>query len=108
LLEKPDLLRNLIGHGKFSKVYRIDTGERSYAVKQLKREVGSFSYLDNILNEVMILSKTNHKNIISLVGKYRNKEYYNLILEYCNGGDLKNYLKFNRALPEEVARDIIK
>lgn len=56
----------------------------------------------------MILSKTNHKNIISLVGKYRNKEYYNLILEYCNGGDLKNYLKFNRALPEEVARDIIK
>lgn len=43
-----------------------------------------------------------------MVGKYRNKEYYNLILEYCNGGDLKNYLKFNRVLPETVARDIIK
>lgn len=62
-------------------------------MKQLKREIGSFSHLDNILNEVMILSKARHPNIIKLIQKYRNKEYYNIILEYCNGGDLKNYLK---------------
>lgn len=90
---RPDLRKLQIGAGKFSKVYKIEKGTRSFAVKQLKREVGSFSYLDNILNEVMILSKVEHENIIKLIGKYRNKEYYNIILEYCNGGDLKNYLK---------------
>jgi serine/threonine protein kinase len=74
-------------------VYKIEKSEQSYAVKQLKREVGSFSHLDNILNEVMILSKISHPFIIKLIGKYRTKEYYNIILEYCNGGDLKNYLK---------------
>jgi calcium-dependent protein kinase len=57
----------------------------------------------------MILSKIQHENIIKLVGKYRNKKYYNIILEFCNGGDLKNYLKSNgNQLLESVARDIIR
>jgi len=77
-------------------------------MKQLKREVGSFSHLDNILNEVMILSKVNHKNIIKLVGKNRNKEFYNIVLEYCNSGDLKNYIKENGALDEISARRLMK
>jgi len=77
-------------------------------MKQLKREVGSFSHLDNILNEVMILSKMNHKNIIKLVGKNRNKEFYNIVLEYCNSGDLKNYIKENGALDEISARRLMK
>ncbi len=82
--------------------------DSSFAVKQLKREVCSFSYLDNILNEVVILSKVKHDNIIRLVGKYRNKEHYNIVLEYCNGGDLKNHMKCNGVLPEMIARRIIK
>lgn len=69
----------------------IEAANKKFAVKQLKREIGSFSHLDNILNEVMILSKINHPNIIKLIQKYRTKEFYNIILEYCNGGDLKNY-----------------
>jgi serine/threonine-protein kinase ULK/ATG1 len=56
----------------------------------------------------MILSKIEHENIIKLIGKYRSKEYYNILLEYCNGGDLKNYIKENGVLPEIRARDIIK
>jgi len=34
------------------------------------------------------------------MGKNRNKEYYNIVLEYCNGGDLKNYIKENGAISE--------
>jgi hypothetical protein len=51
------LENRLIGTGKFSKVFKIEVCGKLYAMKQLKREVGSFTHLDNILNEVMILSK---------------------------------------------------
>ncbi|CDW80352.1 kinase family protein [Stylonychia lemnae] len=108
-LQEQGLLDNhLIGVGKFSKVFKIEVGGKFYAMKQLKREVGSFSHLDNILNEVMILSKIQHPNITKLIGKYRNKEFYNIVLEYCNGGDLKNYLKQNGVLPEITARKLMK
>jgi len=60
-----------------------------------------------VLNEAMILSTTSHPNIIKLLGKYRSKQYYNLILEYCNEGDLKNYLKTHGVFKEHEAKHII-
>eukprot|EP00347_Sterkiella_histriomuscorum_P022146 403331520 len=107
LQDQQHLEKQQIGCGKFSKVFMIEASGKKLAVKQLKREVGSFSHLDNILNEVMILSKINHPNIIKLIQKYRNKEFYNIILEYCNGGDLKNHLKQNGVFSEISARDLI-
>lgn len=77
-------------------------------MKQLKRETGSFSYLDNVLNEVMILSKTKHHNLLKMYSKYRTKEHYNIVLEYCNGGDLKNFINKYGKLRETMAREIIK
>ena len=98
----------MIGTGKFSQVYQVEIQGKVYALKQLKRELDSFNYLDNILNEVMILSKTNHHNLIKLFGKYRTKDYYYIIAEYCNGGDLKNFIKKYGKLREPMAREIIK
>jgi hypothetical protein len=41
----------LLGSGRYSRVYRVDMEDgKSYAVKQLKREVGTYGHLDNILN----------------------------------------------------------
>ena len=79
-----------------------------YALKQLRRDVDSVNHLDNILNEIMILAKLNHGNLIKMHGKYRTKDFYNIILEYCNGGTLYNFLgKFGK-LREPMARSIIK
>lgn len=56
----------------------------------------------------MILSKISHPNVISIIGKYRSKDYYDIVLDYCNGGTLKNYLKNHGPLKEIEARQIIK
>jgi serine/threonine protein kinase len=79
----------LLGSGRYSRVYRVDMEDgKSYAVKQLKREVGTYGHLDNILNEVMVLLKVSHPSIISLIGKYRDSEHYNIVLQHCNGENL--------------------
>lgn len=33
-----------------------------------------------------------NERIIKLFGKYRTEQFYNIIMEYCNGGDLRNFL----------------
>lgn len=33
-----------------------------------------------------------NERIIKLIGKYRTEQFYNIIMEYCNGGDLRNFL----------------
>lgn len=38
------------------------------------------------------MSKMENERIIKLYGKYRTEEFYNIIMEYCNGGDLRNFL----------------
>lgn len=99
-----------MGSGKFSRVYKIDVEESqgSFAVKQLKREVGQSGYLDNILNEVAILQSLSHPHIVSFIGKYRNQDYYNIILEHCNGGDLNSYIRKYGPLNEEDTRHVIR
>jgi serine/threonine protein kinase len=77
-------------------------------MKQLHREIGSYNHLDNVLNEVMILQKTNHSNLLKMYGKYRTKEHYNILLEYCNGGDLKSFVREFGKMREHMAREIIK
>ena len=43
-----------------------------------------------------------------MYGKYRTKEYYNIVLEYCNGGDLKNFIKSYGKMKENMARKVVK
>ena len=81
---------HLVGKGNFSHVYKVNIEGRDYAVKQLQRDAQniSFSQLENVLNEVQILSKTEHPRIVKLYEKYRTQKFYHIFLEYCNGGDL--------------------
>ena len=71
------------------------------------------SHLDNIFNEVLVLSKTKNPRIIKLIDKYRTQDYYHIITEYCNGGSLNNFLYKYVSLPqlklrESFVREIIK
>ena len=53
----------------------------------------STMHLENILNEVRILGSAKHPNVLKLKRKYKSEESYNMILEYCNGGDLSSFRK---------------
>lgn len=70
-------------------------------------------HLDNIFNEVLVLSKTKNPRIIKLFGKYRTKDFYHIITEYCNGGSVSSfigkYIQQDKCrVRESFAREIIK
>lgn len=45
-----------------------------------------------IKNEISILQRLNHENIVRLLDSYIVNEEYYFIMDYCNGGNLKKYI----------------
>ena len=74
------------------------------AVKCLQRDGISNNQLKNIENEVLVLEKTHHPNVVEMIDRMKSKNSYYLILEYCNGGDLSSFVNSQGKLSEEEAR----
>jgi len=51
------------------------------------------SLADNIHKEAQVLMKLNHPNIVKLYNTFTSGNHTVLILEYINGGDLREYVK---------------
>jgi serine/threonine protein kinase len=54
-------------------------------------------------NEIAILSKINHINIIKFVEMLRTANNYYLVYEFCNGGTLSEHIKSKGKLTEPEA-----
>jgi serine/threonine protein kinase len=79
--------------------------KQTYAVKVMNVEkfknTPKLSEFTN--NEITILSKVNHPNIIKFIEMLRTSNNYYLVYEYCNGGTLAEYIKAKKKLTEEEA-----
>ncbi len=55
------------------------------------------------MDEVSVLAKFNHPNIVKYHDCFMDDVYINIVMEYCNGGDLAGLLKSRAGLllPED-------
>ena len=60
------------------------------------------------MQEVMILRKIRHKNIVRLYEYFDSAKHIIFVMELCAGGDLLNYVRKRRRLKEDVARTIFR
>ena len=60
----------------------------------------------SILNELNILKKIDHQNVVKIYEYYSDKENYYLVTEYCAGGDLYAVMK-NEPISEVQAACIM-
>ncbi|KAL1537433.1 non-specific serine/threonine protein kinase [Salvia divinorum] len=72
---------NLLGRGGFGPVYKgVLSNEKEIAVKRLSAESGQG--MQEFMNEVIVISKLQHKNLVKLLGGCVEKEEKILIYEY--------------------------
>ncbi len=113
---KEYLLLTEIGRGSFGIVYEAlsETTNKLYAIKALSSEnFKNPRVLDQLKNELKILFSLNHQNIIKIIGVEKTINNIYLILEYCNGGTLLDYVTWykkthNKNIPEEIIQKILK
>lgn len=86
------VFKNKIGNGSFSRVYKgihVKTKEL-VAIKKINKLKLTQNLIDKFINEIELIKSLEHPNIVQLKNHYINDKYIILILEYCNGGTLKN------------------
>ena len=97
------ILKHTIGKGTFSRVklgINKNTGEK-VAIKILdKKKIIEKSDLERILREMKMLSELENEHIIKVYQIYENENHYLIIMEYCEGGELFNYIVEKQRLSE--------
>ncbi len=85
-----------IGSGAFGQVYivRHKREEKLYVIKKIKIRDMNQKDRENTENEVRLLQKLRHSNIVSYKDSFMDRDQYlNIVMVYCEGGDMYNKIK---------------
>ncbi|CAF1040572.1 unnamed protein product [Rotaria sp. Silwood1] len=99
--------RDLIGHGAFAIVFlghSRSNPEQLVAIKQITKKhlAKSQSLLEKEIKILKELTKLKHENLVALLDCKESQNNVYLVMEYCNGGDLADYLQTRQTLSEET------
>ena len=101
-----------LGSGSFATVHLVEhkTTKVVRAMKAIKKGAGFDNDEDNeleIINEINILMKLDHPNIVKIFEFYNSPTPYYLITEYYEGGSLFDLINKNKAFTEIQASYIM-
>lgn len=98
--------KDLIGHGAFAVVFKGRHKEKhdwEVAVKCINKK--NLAKSQTLLGkEIKILKELKHENIVALLDFQETASSVYLVMEYCNGGDLADYLHSKGTLSEDTIR----
>lgn len=105
--------RDLIGHGAFAVVFKgryrknpdLPVAIKSITKKNLAKSQALLQKEINILKE---LSGLQHENVVALLDCKETSQNLYLVMEYCNGGDLADYLHAKGTLSEDTISLFLK
>ena len=93
-------IKQQIGTGSYGVVYKVQKDNKVYVLKQIPINPNStISQIDSVKNEAKILSSLKSKYVVEYYDSFEENNCLNIIMEYCEGGDLgtytSNYQKMN-------------
>ncbi|KAG0447354.1 hypothetical protein HPP92_028377 [Vanilla planifolia] len=99
----------LVGEGSFGKVYK---GRRKYtgrtvAMKFILKSGKSEKDIQNLRQEIEILRKLKHENIIEMLDAFESPQEFCVVTEFAQG-ELFEVLEDDKSLPEEQVQPIAK
>ncbi|KAF7699981.1 serine/threonine-protein kinase ULK2 isoform X1 [Silurus meridionalis] len=98
--------KDLIGHGAFAVVFKgrhKKKTEWEVAIKSINKKNLSKSQI-LLGKEIKILKELQHENIVALYDVQETPNFVFLVMEFCNGGDLADYLQAKGTLREDTLR----
>jgi len=98
-----------IGEGSFGKVYRARRKNTGFtvAMKFINKHGKSEKDIKNLRQEIVILRKLNHENIILMFDAFETDRDFCVVTEYAQG-ELFDILQDDQRLPEKTVQQIAK
>eukprot|EP00347_Sterkiella_histriomuscorum_P013450 403364665 len=83
-----------IGQGSFGTIYKVrrESDGKLFVMKQASKSQSQENGCQDIVNEIKILQKITNSNIVKYVDSFNENSNLSLIIEYCEKGDLADYL----------------
>ncbi|CAK9048599.1 unnamed protein product [Durusdinium trenchii] len=101
------ILEKRIGKGSYATVWKgRDDKHELYAIKVISRQ--TVTETAQLRQEVEVLRKISHPNIVRFRDLKKSTAHFYLVLEYCAGGDLSQFLRAKGRVHEETARRFLK
>jgi len=105
------LIAKKIGKGSFASIYKVFNIEddKTYALKRIDISNKSKKLVKTFEQEIRIMTSMNHDHILKLYKVIRSRHHINMIIEYCDSGDLHQYLSKlkTKILSEDACSDIL-
>ncbi|CAK71363.1 unnamed protein product (macronuclear) [Paramecium tetraurelia] len=103
--------RSKLGKGAYGTVYAgKNTNDNSIvALKIIDKKLLLTDYANQLIaSEIEIMKKINDSHVVKLLDVLQSANNTYIITEYCNGGDLREFIKARKVIPEEEALKILK
>lgn len=93
----------VLGSGSFGQVFKVSKigSTMEYAIKVIdKNRLNHPKLIEYINSEIAIMKKINHPNILKCVDSFESPNAIFIVINFCNGGDLADYLSTHGKLGE--------
>lgn len=99
-----------IGSGLFGAVYRAKHKKSGVirAIKRIKKDHVNGANLQSLLNDVDILKKLDHPNIIKVYEFYQDEAAYYVVTDLCTGGELFEKIVQEKIFTEKQAAEYMR
>ncbi|CAH8484817.1 unnamed protein product [Schistosoma turkestanicum] len=101
---------DVLGNGAFAIVYKgrvKNNPDEPVAIKIMLKDQNVLKSKTLLSKEICVLKDLNHENIVRLYDHNISSNGVYLVMEYCNAGDLSEYLQAKRTLPEDTIRHFL-
>ena len=98
-----------LGKGGYGKVYQVldEKENKNYAIKKIPIVDLTEEEKDFVKNEAKILSSINDEHIVKYYDSCEDDKYFNILMEYCEGSDLKKFILDYKDKNEFIKEEII-
>ena len=102
------IIENL-GQGSFGSIYKVLNINNNYiyVIKRILLKGTNKEQLKVIQNEAEILSSINNEHIVKYYDSFLDNESFNIVMEYCDGLDLRKYINEHKETNKLIEKDLI-
>ena len=102
-------IKDKLGTGSYGTVYKVTkkTDKNIYVLKQISLFGLTPSQIEGVKNEANILSQMNSTYVVKYCDSFEDKNFLNIVMEFCDGGDLSKFLEIQKKTGRKIKEDLI-